>query len=544
MKTPLEMFYHWEKTSPDALYLRQPIDGVWHNFSWKRASDETRRVATALQNLKLPPGSHIALASKNCAHWIMADLAIWMSGHVSVPLYPNLSAQTIRTILEHSGCKAIFLGKLDNWDPYLEGLTPGISVITFPYGGPGHYPTWNNILAKESPMKESPARRLDEIATIIYTSGTTGVPKGVVHKFKSFAFSATNVKEVVACSPSDRLFSYLPLAHVAERVLTETVGLYAGVSISFAESLDLFAKNLQDTRPTIFLGVPRIWEKFRAGILLKLPEAKLNRLLKIPLLSSLIRKKIKRGLGIIDARICLSGAAPIPVSLIQWFQKLGVTIQEAYGLTENFAYSHFNRPGRVKIGTVGEPWPGVEVRLGEGNEILVKSETLMEGYYKAPELTSEVIRNGYLHTGDQGALDAEGFLRITGRVKELFKTAKGKYVAPSPIELKLAASAYLDQVCVLGSGMSAPLGLVTLSESGKKLESNELTSALDEHLKKINSTLDPHERLSKLVVLKDSWTVENEFLTPSMKLKRHKVESYYGEKLSSWGEISELIIMT
>ncbi len=542
LKTPLEMLYHWEKNSPNAVYLRQPMAGEWQEYSWKRAAEEARRMASRIRSWHLPPGSHIAIASKNCAHWVMADMAIWMAGHVSVPLYPNLSAETVRLIMEHSEAKALFLGKLDNFKPYIDGKPADAKVIAFPYGAPKEFPLWDEVLLREAPITDSPARRNDELATIIYTSGTTGVPKGVMHNFLSFSFAGTNILKDFNITQSDRLFSYLPLAHVAERLLTETVGIYSGATLSFVESIDLFGKNLEQVQPTVFLGVPRIWEKFQAGIVKKLPPAKMDKLLGIPVLSWVIRRKIQKALGLRSARYCVSGAAPLAPALNEWFRKIGIKIQEGYGLTENFAYSHINRSEDIRIGTVGRPWRGVETKIADGSqEILVKNACLMRGYYKAPELTAEVVTDGYLHTGDQGAVDGD-FLKITGRVKELFKTAKGKYVAPSPIELKFAGTPGIEHVCVTGTGLPQPLALVTKSEIGKAMDEAALVAELKAKLEAINATLDPHERMSRILVVKETWTVENEYLTPSMKLKRNVVEKHYDAMVTKHGQGGDAVI--
>lgn len=542
--TPLEAFYHWEKTIPNRIYLRQPILGTWHEYSWERAGNEIRRMVSVIQGWGLPPGSHIAIASKNCAHWILADLAIWMSGHVSIPLYPNLSSSTVTTILNHSESKAIFLGKLDDFAPYVEAIPQGMNVITFPYGAPKSLLGWEEAISKASPFTESPSRKSSEVATIIYTSGTTGVPKGVVHKFLSFAFVVNHVLTEFRLGPADRFFSYLPLSHIAERVLIEATGLYAGGSISFAESLDLFTKNLIEVKPTLFLAVPRIWEKFQSGISQKLPPEKLDRLLRIPVLSSFIKRKIQKALGLSSARYYFTGAAPIRPSLLDWFNRLGVEIQEAYGLTENFGYSHLTRKGKRLSGSVGQAWPQVEVKTGPDQEILVKHPALMEGYYKAPELTLDSIRNGFLHTGDQGSIDSNGYLKITGRVKELFKTGKGKYVAPSPIELKLLVNRHLEQACVTGVGLKAPLAILTLSDHGKSVDKPSLKTALNLLLIEVNAQLEAHEELSHLVVVWDSWTPETGFLTPTMKLKRATVDERYGNKLEMWSNTPDPVVIT
>lgn len=537
------MLYQWESTAPDKIYLRQPINDVWHTWTWKQTAGEVRRMAAALKAMNLPENSNIAMISKNCAHWMMCDLAIMMSGHTSVPLYPNLNAATIRQILEHSGSKLLFVGKLDDWNSMKPGVPEGLKCISFPFYEHKEYEQWKDIIAKSEPIKENIIRRPEELATIIYTSGTTGMPKGVMHKFNNFSFAASNAMPYLGLDTTSKFFSYLPLSHIAERLLVEIGSIYTGGEVSFAESLEKFPKNLAESKPTVFLGVPRIWTKFQQGILAKLPQKKLNTLMKIPVLSGLIKKKIRKGLGLIDATNILTGAAPTPASLIKWFETVGIKIQEAYAMTENCCYSHVSLNNHIKIGFVGQPLPKCEVKLGENNEILTRHEALMDGYYKEPQMTKESFtEDGFLRTGDEGFIDNEGFLKITGRVKDIFKTAKGKYVAPSPIEMKISGNSDVEQVCVVGTGLPQPIALVTLSESAKKKSKDEIKISLEESLNTINTTLDAHEQLNKIVALKGEWTVENDMLTPSMKIKRNLVEKKYSSFYENWERQKGLVV--
>ncbi|MDC3104016.1 AMP-binding protein, partial [Flavobacteriales bacterium] len=433
-KSPLEMFYHWEKVTPNKLYMRQPINGEWHHWTWSETSTQVRKMAAYLKSLDFPANSKIATLSKNCAHWIISDLAIMMAGHVSVPLYPNLKAQSLTQILEHSEAKLLFVGKLDDFESMRPGVSKDLPCIAFPFYSEEGYLVWDDLIKDIEPMTENVVRDPNELATIIYTSGTTGMPKGVMHKFYNFSFATSNAVPLLGLVTEERFFSYLPLCHIAERLLVEMGSLYSGGMVSFAENLDTFAQNLADTKPTAFLGVPRIWTKFQQGILGKLPQKKLNVLLSIPLVSLLIKKKIKSGLGLQEARNIFTGAAPTPVSTLKWFERLGIPIQEAYAMTENCCYSHVTLNDGIKFGSVGKALPHCEVKLSEENEILIKHVALMDGYYKEDKQTQGTIKDGWLHTGDEGHIDAEGYLKITGRVKDLFKTSKAKYVAPAPIE--------------------------------------------------------------------------------------------------------------
>lgn len=542
-RSPIDMLYHWEKTTPDKIYLRQPIDGKWHTWTWKEAADEVKRMASVLKAKNLPPKSNIAMISKNCAHWIMSDMAIMMAGHISVPLYPNLNERSVKEILEHSEAKLLFVGKLDDWHLIKPGVPENLECISFPFYVHEEYPNWADLIKNTDPLDEHVTLNEDELATIVYTSGTTGMPKGVMHNYGNLSFAISKALPFIGVDNSDRFFSYLPLSHIAERILIEMGSIYGGAQVSFAESIDTFQQNLIDTKPTVFLGVPRIWTKFQQGILAKLPQEKLNKLLKIPLVSTLVKNKIKKGLGLTKAKNTFSGAAPIPASLLEWFKTIGIKIQEAYAATENCCYSHVTLSKNIKIGFVGQPLPECEVRLGEEDEIQIKHKALTQGYFKEPEKTKELFtEDGFLRTGDQGFIDKDGFLRITGRVKDIFKTSKGKYVAPSPIELELSKNHEIEQVCVVGSGLSQPIALVTLSELGKNQGKTAVETVLNESLKKLNPTLNSHERVEKIIIVRDEWTIENNVLTPSLKIKRNEVDKIYASYYDSWYQLNEKVV--
>ena len=540
--SPLEMLYKWEKQNPDSLYMRQPINNQWHEWTWSQAAIQVRKMAAYIQSLDLEPNSKIAILSKNCAHWIMTDLAIMMSGHVSVPLYPNLKAESIKQILEHSETKLVFVGKLDAFEDMRPGIPKDMPCIAYPFYSEEGYPIWDDLIKDVDPVSEDVVRDPMDLATIIYTSGTTGLPKGVMHKFYNFSFATSNAVPLLELKTEARFFSYLPLCHIAERLLVQMGSLYSGGMVSFAESLDTFAQNLSDTKPTVFLGVPRIWTKFQQGILSKLPQNRLNILLNIPLVSSLIKNKIKAGLGLQNADNVFTGAAPTPVSVLNWFKRLGIEIQEAYAMTENCCYSHVTLNDQIKFGYVSKALPHCDVKLSDDKEILIKHVALMDGYYKEEKQTNETIVDGWLHTGDEGYIDEQGYLKITGRVKDLFKTSKAKYVAPAPIEMKLSANKNIEQVCVVGSGLPQPIALITLSEYGKGRTRKDVADSLRKTVKIVNPKFNSHEHIKKIVILEKEWTIENNLLTPSMKIKRKEVESLYQDKYVEWYESDDSII--
>jgi len=539
------MLYHWEQTTPDKLFMCQPLHGEWRKFTWKEAALEVRKLAAALQSFNLPPKSRVALVSKNCAHWIIADLAIMMAGYESIPIYPNVGADTLSYVLQHSEAKILLVGKLDDWNFMKAGVPQNVQCFSFPWYGAKqegfHY--WDELVKNINPMQTNPDRDLDDVATIIYTSGTTGAPKGVIHTFSNFAWAVgTGLTFFGIKNGETKLFSYLPLSHIAERMMIEMAGVYSNGELWFAESLDHFVQNLAEAKPTIFFAVPRIWTKFQMGILARMPQRRLNILLSIPIIKGIVSKKIKEGLGLQNCVHYMSGAAPISPSLIAWWARLGVKIEEVYAMTENCAISHINARADFKAGTQGKPLPGVEVKLTDEGEILIKVTCNMKGYYREPEMTATTLRDGWLHTGDRGITDAEGFLKITGRVKELFKTDKGKYISPAPIEMKICKNNYIEQVCVVGASLPQPMGLVVLSADAKAKERSYLKQSLEHTLALINPELEKHERLHKLVVLKEDWTIENGLLTPTLKIKRNPIEDKYQGQYQSWYHHTENVV--
>lgn len=542
----LEYFYNWEKEKPNEIYLKQPFGDSYRDFTWKETGDQVRRIANYLKKLNLPPKSNIGLVSKNCAEWIITDLAILHAGHVSVPFYPTLVGDQINLVVSHSDCKYLFVGKLDTWADMKPGIPSDVTCISFPtYNPDSEHLQWNDLLEQNEPLTENYIPKLDELMTIIYTSGTTGNPKGVMIDFAAMSSVLYHSRDRSMLDvPNARFFSYLPLCHIAERNLVEYFSMVSGGTIFFAESLESFAKNLSDAKPTHFLAVPRIWTKFQIGILNKMPQKKLNTFLKIPILKNIVKKKIKTGLGLNEAQLILTGAAPMPLSLVKWFRKLDIHIQEAYGMTENLGAVSNMPKGEYVDGSVGKLYNQMEVHIdADTGEILTRSPWNMIGYYKEPKLTEATIdSDNWIHTGDVGILDNQNFLKITGRVKEMYKTSKGEYVAPAQIEFGFADNHCIDQVCVVGQSLPQPIALVILSEIGLKESKERMTQILKKQLEELNPTLKSYERIKKIVVMKEAWDVENNMLTPSLKIKRNVIEKTFGEQFETWYESNGTII--
>ena len=549
IETVLDAAYEWERCHPDRVYMTQPTgDGDVVDFTWGDTLQQARRMAAYLRSLDLPDNSQIALISKNCAHFIICDLAIWMAGHATVALYPTLNAETVRYILEHSESRLVFIGKLDDWEEMAPGVPEDLPRVAMPLAPKTDYPSWDDIIASFDPISDSPSPPPEQLALICYTSGSTGRPKGVMHSFASISVPGQHFGRELEVNSSDRVLSYLPLAHVMERAVVECSSFYSGIHIYFADRLDTFVEDLRRARPTVFLSVPRLWLKFQMGVFQKFPEQKLARLLKLPIVGGVVRKKVLQGLGLDSVRIAGSGSAPIPANLIEWYDKLGLHIIEGYGMSEDFSYSHMSTADKRRPGYVGVAWNDVETRISPEGEIQIRSPGNMLGYYKEPEMTAACYTDdGFFKTGDRGKYSSDGLLRITGRVKELFKTSKGKYVAPVPIENLLNSDSHIELCCVSGPGRPACYALVQLAEEmrGKHDDPdfrNQLTPVLEKLLDEVNSQVEAYEQMQFLAVAREDWQIANDFLTPTLKIKRDVIEQAYASQLDSWYESGKKVI--
>ncbi len=540
-KLILDHVYDHETRLRDHVYLTQPLGGsAVVDYTWGQVMDQARRMAAYLQQQGLAPGDRVALLSKNCAHFFIAELAIWMGGFTTVAIFPTESAKTVRYVLEHSEAKFLFVGKLDTWSQQRTGVPEGVKMARFPLAPPDPSPAWDEIVAATEPLPGRPARKADDLAMLIYTSGSTGEPKGAMHSFLGVTRASEGIVRGIGLG-EDRALSYLPLAHVFERAYIECASMVAGKGhIFFAESLETFVADLKRAQPTIFISVPRLWLKFQQGVFAKMPPARLELLLKIPVINKIIARKVLTNLGLDKVRLAGSGSAPIPAELIAWYRRLGLNLLEGYAMTEDFAYSHLSSKEKSLPGYVGVPYDDVQVRIGDESEVLIKSPGTMVGYYKRPDLNAECFTaDGFFRTGDKGERKDDGMLRLTGRIKELFKTAKGKYVAPAPIENKLNEHELIELSCVAGSGQPAAFAQVVLAEGllGKTSDPAErarIETALSKWLDQVNAGLSTYEQLQMIVIDPTPWTIENGYLTPTMKIKRARIEAAAAPHLDTW----------
>ncbi len=526
---PLQQFAKRLNEHPDKPYLVQPRNGGWDTLTWRQVDEQARRIASGLKAKGFQPGDRIAIIAKNSAEWVIADFAIMMADMISVPIYSTAGPETIQYVLEHSGARMLFIGKLDS-DAAVKAAAGDILTVSFPYQGITARESWTDWLQNNEPLSEIHEPEATDIATIVYTSGSTGKPKGVVLEYDQLGYQAYHG---VQCFPDEilemenRVLSYLPLAHITERTFISFASLNYSLTIYFNESLETFTGDLKHASPTVFLSVPRLWARFQAGVLAQTPDSKLNFLLKIPFLGKKVAAKIREALGLKDCLVFATGSAPISLETLRWFQKIGVEIAEGWGMTETTAGVCCNMPFNAEyLGTIGKPIHGIDMKLGDNDEIMIRGKAIFKSYYNNPEATEEAFMDGWFKTGDKGELLPNDAWRITGRVKEQFKTAKGKYVSPVPVEGLLAANTNIEQVCVTGYGRKQPVALIVLNEAISGWD-KQVHEGLEDTLESVNAKLESHARLDHLIITKDPWSIENNLLTPTLKLKRDKIDEKY-----------------
>ncbi|ENV2990969.1 AMP-binding protein [Vibrio vulnificus] len=538
LPTPSDMILKWAKERPHEVYLKQIINRQFVEFTYSEVADKALRLVTALKELGAEPGDRIALISKNCAEWFICDLAMMLGDYVSVPIFPTAGADTIEYCITHSESKILIAGKLDDAAATQKVIDDLVDVksIALPYDSAPHCQyQFTTLILQSEPSSDRPLHHDDKLMSLVYTSGTSGLPKGAMLTYGAFSWSVQQLINHIGIQPNDRLFSYLPLAHITERVYIFGSSIMGGVPTAFPESLDTFIEDVKMQRPTLFISVPRLWTLFQQRIQDKLPQKRLNFLLKIPFVSGLIKKKLADGLGLDQARVLGCGSAPVSPALLAWYHSVGLNITEAWGMTESFAYSTLNYPFRAdKIGSVGNAGPGIELKIAADDEIMVRGKGLFSGYYKNDIATQEAFdKEGWLHTGDIGRLDAEGYLTIQGRKKDTFKTAKGKFVSPVPIENKLFEYSRVEMMCLIGLGLPAPI-LLVVQHNFPNFDRDRYERTTKRVIAKMNAELESHEQIKGVLMIKDPWSIDNGILTPTLKIKRHVLEQKYHEVGQNW----------
>lgn len=519
-----------EANEADTVYLRQPRSGLWQEYTWANVVQQARQVAAFLKSQGFSKGDKVSIYSKNCAEWFITDFGITLAGMVNVPLFANQHPESMEYILDHADVKLVFVGKLDKHEQARANLPQAMPTASFDYHRDIETThKWKDIMDM-APLEKVVDICDTDIYTIIYTSGTSGKPKGTVYDHQHIAhYLATFPRDLLRFTDLQHhhFVSYLPLAHVYERTAVQLASVSISSDVSFVESLESFAHNLQEISPTIFTAVPRIWGVFKQKIEAKLPPPKMNFLLKIPLVSGLIKKKIRKQLGLERCDNCASGASHLPINILEFFEQLGIVIQEGYGQTENLAYATLNKRMERKKGYVGTARLGVELKLGDQDELLVKSDCLMQYYYKDPAATEEAFDHGWLKTGDIANIDKEGNVKILGRLSEVFKNQKGEFIQPTPIEKDFSSNRHIEQLCLVGQGLPNNVMVVAVSPSLSKKQKDKITLSLKSTLNRVNKNLVNYEKISHVMVSPMEWTPENGLLTPTLKVKRREVHAQY-----------------
>ena len=560
-------------TRPTAVAYQAKVNGRWQPTTWGAFVDQVRTAARALMALGFARGGTVAILGFNRPEWVILDHAAMLAGGAPAGIYTTSSPEEVQYIVHHSEALVVLvedaaqLAKIKAKRDEMP-LCKHIVMMRGATATGGDVLTWDDFLAKADGTTDAQLdARIDtieqsDLATLIYTSGTTGPPKGVMLSHENLAWTARTLITIGSGTDTDVSLSYLPLSHIAEQMATVLMPASTGSVVYFAESIEKVADNLKDCRPTVFFGVPRIWEKFHAVLSGKLSEvtgakakliawarkvcasvnahrdrgAPLPTLLALQyrLANKLVIDKLKTALGFDRARSMISGAAPIAPDVLEFFSSLDLPIREIYGQSEDTGPTSFNLPGKTKIGSVGPSLPGLECKIAEDGEILIKGPNVFLGYYKEPEATAESLKDGWLCSGDLGTFDKEGFLTITGRKKEIIITAGGKNIAPKNIEAAIKQSPIVGEAVVIGDRRKFLTALVTLSDAAAKAgDSTQIRSTIQAQIDLVNQTLARVEQVKKFAILPRPFGIDSGELTPTMKIKRKVVAQMYAREIEA-----------
>lgn len=593
-----------EAQPKDPALLSRAASGGFAALSWAEYRDQVQTLAAALVANGVPVGGAVALVSDNRCEWLLAALGAQAAGAMAVGVYQTSTAEQVAYILRHSESLVAVLDTPSQWRKVkqhlaslpklrrlvlLEGLatlSDEERAIQSPAGG-ALLTDWAGLQKSAEGHRDAAAERLagllpDQIATIIYTSGTTGDPKGVMLTHLNLSWTASAALKVHHADERDAIVSYLPLSHIAEQMFSVYLPITSGTRVYFAGGLDKLRETLLAARPTVFLGVPRVWEKLQAALMQKLGEASpIQRrviawardvgtragryrlesgkpfgllALEEAVAQRLLFNKVKTAIGLDKVRVAISGAAAIRKDVLDFFLSLGLPIYEVYGQSEcaGPATSNASRPGETRLGTVGKAFPGTVVKLAEDGEILFQGPNLCAGYFKDPASTAAAIQDGWLHTGDVGELDDKGFLRITDRKKDLFKTSGGKYIAPQPLEGLLRAIPIVAQAVIIGENRKYVTALLTLdvdkvqafakerelpadlaADPERLAKHEKVLGFVQEHVERMNKTLARYETVKRFTLLPRDFSVERGEMTPSQKLRRRAILTRYASEIEA-----------
>jgi long-chain acyl-CoA synthetase len=577
------------ETRPDAPAYFEKQHGAWRKTTYREYAALVRRAARALLAVGYDKTDTVAILGKNRPEWVLLDVAAMSIGASPAGIYTTSSPDEIRYIAGHAASKIVLVEDAAQWAKVAAVLAelPAVRHVVVMRGAevPDHplALSWDAFLAKGEAVDDArffaalDAIEPNDLATLIYTSGTTGPPKAVMLSHRNLAWTAELSSKSVEGSSGDRTLSYLPLSHIAEQMFTIHAPITMGSSVYFAESIEKVPENLKEVKPSIFFGVPRIWEKFAAGIqdrvakttgarrvladqALRIGRAYLDATQRgerpAPLLEAahavaarLVYDKLKAALGLGEARILVSGAAPIAKEVLVYLGSLDLLVNEVYGQSEDTGPTSFNLPGAIRLGTVGRKLPGVDVKIAPDGEILVRGPNVFLGYLKEREATAETLVDGWLHSGDLGAFDADGYLSITGRKKEILITAGGKNISPKNIEGALKNHELVAEAVVIGDRRKYLTALVWLDPDavarfaktrpidGPPNRAPAVLEAIQLAVDDVNTTLARVETIKKFIVLPRPLSIDEGELTPTLKVKRRVVEKHFAAEIEGmYGE--------
>jgi len=588
-KTIVDSFNRNVETYPDRPAIHWKEDG-WSTLTWRQYQREVHKAAAGLQALGVGKGEFVAIMAGNRPEHVIADFAALHAGATPITIYSTLAANQIQYIADNSNATVAILEDLEfmkRWEEIRPEL-PNLRYVVL-MSGAENYDTldwvlsWDQLLARgEHRLGEDPdtvsrsasAIEPDELATLIYTSGTTGTPKGVMITHRNVVWTLESLRRAADLQPGVRMVSYLPLAHIAERLATHYLGTYLGGQVWYCPNLAGVLEYIQEAKPTVFVGVPRVYEKFHSRLQARFAEAEglkgaiLSKALDLnakrveaeavgkkgPALAGLLDKialsKVREGLGMEDVTIAITAAAPINPELIKFFHVIGVPLYEVYGMSENTGPATVTLPGANKYGSVGKPLPGVEVAVAEDGELKMRGGIVTKGYYKLDEATRESFDNdGWLHSGDLARIDEDGFVWIVGRKKEIIITAAGKNIAPAKLETLLGNHPLISKACMIGDQRKFLSMVIALDheEAPAWAEANglayhdlasfsqlpEVQAEVARAVEEANETVARVEQVRKWVVVPDEWTPDSGEVTPSLKLKRRVVLDKYADQIES-----------
>ncbi len=519
----------WNKECPERVWLRQYKGETFEDWTWAQAHTEINALAVWMESFFKGIGHRVGLLSKNRPHWYFADFGSIAAGNVVVPMFTTLIQETADYVMSFTEMKLLFVGETSNWDQVKQVLPENITLVCLPgVEVEEEHLRWNDIVVPHRGSMPAYQCQSKDLVSLVFTSGTTGVPKGVMQTHESNIIPTKRGRNAFGLENGAKQFSYLPLAHIAERQIVEVSSLMHCGEVHFNESLEFLLRDLQRCRPNMVFGPPRVWEQLQQGIIAQFgSQEAVDAALEAD--ADGVGKMIRQKLGLDEAQYLLTAAAPTPPALIHWYERFGILLLEGFGQTECMGPILSSVDNR-RVGSIGKAVDGADVRISDNDELQVRAEGCSPGYYEMPEKTAEVFVDGWIYTGDKVKVDEDGYYYITGRVKDYFKTIQGKFVAPTPIENAFAENPYTEQICLLGRGFSKTVMVCVLSAIAQETDDQLVETALIEKVELINAEIESHARIGAVIISTEAWTNENALLTPTMKIRREKIDELFGSR--------------